>query len=539
MNLNTETWGRDICELINYDSMDLYLNSIRIKEEGCLYRLNNRIFYTKDEVSFEEYEILLKIKKNDNSFQLLTNNYDLDENGNIGSINSCWFLLKKFKLEEKYNKYKIHTGDIIKIGRIIIKIKEIKYANKNKDKISKSKDDESSIITEKSDINKITNKIILKDRGDFTNEKEVNNKRQKILSLANQRNATDPNLGDRIQVLTLNNNNSNNNNNNNIINNNNNINNKITNINNINLMNDEENNNKNENKNGKINKKNAVCRICYVEEEDEKENPLVQPCQCSGSLKYIHLKCLKHWILTRSCLKVEDNDCCTVFLFKEVECEICKAKLPDLINHNGKLYSLLDFSEEFKNYLVLETLTLDEENNKFLYIIALDKKKEIKVGRGMLSEILLSDVSVSRIHCLFCIEGRNIYIKDNNSKFGTLVLVQTPIIKLAENLPLFLQVGRTFLNFKVIEETKLFSCCGVSENPNIFYHYNQNEKQVKLNRVLTVKNDYNNFSEEDDKEEEKKIQKENDDDNEDYEEIKSKKSSKNEDNSIKIVIDNE
>ena len=536
MNLNTETWGRDICELINYDSIDLYLNSIRIKEEGCLYRLNNRIFYTKDEVSFEEYEILLKIKKNDNCFQLLKNKYDIDENGNICSINACWFLLKKFKLEEKYNKYKIHTGDIIKIGRIIIKIKEIKYANNNKDKKSKNKekDDVSSNITEKSDINKISNKIILKDIGDFTNEKEINNKRQKILSLANQRNATDPNLGDRIQVLTLNNNIINTNNNSNNTNNNNNINNKVTNINNNNLINDEENNNKNNNE--KIKKINAVCRICYVEEEDGKEDPLVQPCQCSGSLKYIHLKCLKHWIHTRSCLKVEENDCCIVFLFKEVECEICKAKLPDLINHNGKLYSLLDFSEEFKNYVVLETLTSDEENNKFLYIISLDKKKEIKVGRGMLSEILLSDVSVSRIHCLLCIEGRNIYIKDNNSKFGTLVLVQAPIIKLAENLPLFLQVGRTYLNFRVIEETKLFTCCGVSENPNIFYHYNQNEKQVKLNRVLTVKNDYNNFSEEDDKEEEKKIQKEND---EDYEEIKSKKSSKNEDNSIKIVIDNE
>ena len=47
----------------------------------------------------------------------------------------------------------------------------------------------------------------------------------------------------------------------------------------------------------------------------------------------------------------------------------------------------------------------------------------------------------------------------------------------------------------------MFSCCGVSENPNLFYHYNQNEKQIKLNRVLTVKTENNNYSEEDDKEE--------------------------------------
>ena len=226
--------------------------------------------------------------------------------------------------------------------------------------------------------------------------------------------------------------------------------------------------------------------------------------------------------------------CCSVFLFKEIECEICKAKLPDLISHNGKLYSLLDFSDEFKNYLILETLTLDEDNNKFLYIISLDKNRELRVGRGTQSEILLSDVSVSRIHCLLCIEGKNIYIQDNNSKFGTLILVQTPSIIMAENLPLYIQVGRTFLNLTTRKNTPIFSCCGVSENPIINYHYRQNEKQVKLNRVVTVKTDNNYDSEEDVKEEEKEGNNNNKNLN-----IKSYNSDKDEDESIKIIIDNE
>ena len=513
MTLNTETWGRDICELINYESIDLYLNNIKIIESGCIYRLNNRIFYTKDVVNCNEYEKLLKIEKKENYFQLLTNAYETDENGNISSLNSCWFLLKKNKLNEKYNKYKIYNGDIIKIGRIITKIKEIKYADKNLSLKSVNSENETNSINK----SKISNKLTLKDIGDFTNEKEVN-KNQKILTLANQRNATDPNLGDRIQVLAINKNNKDNKDNkeNKVSNNINDLINKveIIKINNI-----------------KKKKKNVICRICYGEEDDEKENPLVQPCQCSGSLKYIHLKCLKHWIITRSCNKVDNNECCSVYLFKEIECEICKYKLTDLINHNGKLYSLLDFSNEYKNYFILETLTLDEDNNKFLYVVSLDEKKEIKVGRGMLSDILLSDVSVSRVHCLFSIEGKNIFLKDNNSKFGTLVLVQTPSIKIAENLPLFLQVGRTYLNFNFKIVSNVFSCCGVSESTNLFYHYNQNEKQVKLNRVLTVKTDKMNNSEEDEKEEEEEKE------GKDLEEIKSNESK--EDNSIKIVIDNE
>ena len=54
----------------------------------------------------------------------------------------------------------------------------------------------------------------------------------------------------------------------------------------------------------------------------------------------------------------------------------------------------------------------------------------------ILSDILLSDISVSRIHCKLSIEKKNIFIQDNDSKFGTLVLIQTPSIKMTQNLDL-------------------------------------------------------------------------------------------------------
>ena len=39
-----------------------------------------------------------------------------------------------------------------------------------------------------------------------------------------------------------------------------------------------------------------VCRICLEDEEDvENGNPFIVPCKCIGSLKYIHLKCLREW----------------------------------------------------------------------------------------------------------------------------------------------------------------------------------------------------------------------------------------------------
>ena len=514
MELKTETWGREINEIVNYDSKELFNTDLKIRSKGCLYRLHNRIFFMNEDTNLNDYEILLKINKIENRYEINLNKYELDDKENITTVNSAWFLLKKSKMKEKYNKYKLKKGDIIKIGRIFTKIKDIKFEKNKKSKKENSSFD-FELISNKSkngNGNNNNNKILLlKDIDNLNNEKEIKSHKNKVYSLANQRNATDSNLQERIQILNLNNNNN--------------------------------------NKKIKSTKKIKTCRICYLEEESPDENPLVQPCKCSGSLKYIHLKCLKHWIMTRSCQKIEEGDFCTVFLFKEVECEICKAKLPDLINHKGKYHYLLDFSDDFQRYLILETLTLDEDGNKFIYVISLLNKR-IKIGRGILSDILLSDVSVSRIHCMIDVEGDNVFIEDNDSKFGTLILIQTPIIKMTENLPLFIQVGRTFLNFEIKKiEKNFFSCCNVSENANVFYYYMQNDKQVKLNSMLTVKNDENNINNEEEEEEDIKkedeskdkidIINENENINENINENEIVIVDNNEDNSIKIVIEGE
>ncbi|XP_027144862.1 uncharacterized protein LOC104928472 [Larimichthys crocea] len=47
-----------------------------------------------------------------------------------------------------------------------------------------------------------------------------------------------------------------------------------------------------------LSKEENVCRICYCN-DNSPENPLVSPCRCKGSMKYIHLECLKRWILVK------------------------------------------------------------------------------------------------------------------------------------------------------------------------------------------------------------------------------------------------
>jgi len=60
-------------------------------------------------------------------------------------------------------------------------------------------------------------------------------------------------------------------------------------------------------------------------------------------------------------------------------------------------------------------------------VISLAKKNPIKLGRGHDVDIRTTDISVSRFHALLKYNKGNFYIEDNNSKFGTLVLLRDSI----------------------------------------------------------------------------------------------------------------
>ena len=85
--------------------------------------------------------------------------------------------------------------------------------------------------------------------------------------------------------------------------------------------------------------------------------------------------------LSKSCLKVEKNVNYSLFLIKRVECELCREKFPDFVKHNDKLYEILDFKSEFKNYLTIECLTLDKNNNRCLYVVNLENNHKLKISK--------------------------------------------------------------------------------------------------------------------------------------------------------------
>ena len=428
---------------MNYESPELYNSELEIDNSGFIYREENKIKFEKNKN--ERYKhLLLKVKKSENSkYKLETNPLEIDDKQNLKSFNNCWFVFKPSKMENKKYKYKINKGDIIRFGRITMRVKEI-YKNPKYYLNSKDLDESYNYMNNKNNVNKkkkLTFSTIVFDKKD--KRIEPNNNEQNI-----------GNNGQNINIHQS-----------------------------LNKLN--------------VNKLAKICRICYMEEDSDSKNPLVQPCKCSGSMKYIHLNCLKQWLFTKSCTRLEKKKNFSIFIIKPVECELCKTKLPDFIMHNNKLYELLDFRTEFENHLTIESLTIDKNNNKCLYVINLDDNYSIKIGRGSQSDLTLSDISVSRVHSIITIYNQNIFIEDNNSKFGTLVLVQTPKLALGENLPLYIQVGRTFLECRINETFSFFSCCGASENLCMNYYFDQNlePRRNNLGTIFTIKMDDSEINE--------------------------------------------
>ena len=205
-----------------------------------------------------------------------------------------------------------------------------------------------------------------------------------------------------------------------------------------------------------VNKKQKIykCRICFCEGNFEGINPLISPCTCSGSVKYIHLNCLRKWLTTKIITKISANNDIYCYAFKKLKCEICKSIIPEIAEFRGKFLSLLDFKNIEPPYIILQSMYQYNSTNRALsdiniiFVISLKLKGKIYIGRANNSNIRLSDVSVSRNHAKLKYCNGEFYLEDIGSKFGTLVLIQNNILFLPYK-DINIQTGRSLLMFKL------------------------------------------------------------------------------------------
>eukprot|EP00347_Sterkiella_histriomuscorum_P015483 403356858 len=170
-----------------------------------------------------------------------------------------------------------------------------------------------------------------------------------------------------------------------------------------------------------------ACRIC-LDDSEEEENPFITPCKCAGSMKFIHLQCLREWLDSK---KVQQKlEGVYSYYWEELVCELCKEPLQlnnISVSNKNKTFYLLNFKQpKNKKYLVLESDI--ECLSKAIHVIVFSVKPDFYVGRRINNDITVSDISVSRNQASIRLKEGKVFVEDCESKFGTFVKIKGPII---------------------------------------------------------------------------------------------------------------
>ena len=516
VSISSLIWPLDNNDLIDITSEPIYKQSFEIfnsakifreEDETIIEKINeeNNLKKIKDEDRLKLGEI---IKKNSKYYyKPNTRAYyypNFNDNEIINNSEFLSFLIyKSNKMPDIKNKYRLKEGDILKLGREWLFIKEIYISNLTKQKLKmKNKEklgNKNKLFMNNSQTNRALNlnedfKIFEYNETDEDKniDIEIVNKTKKFITENEECKLN-------IKEIILKDDN----------------------------KKDEKNNENNEDKNK--NKKIKICRVCYLEEDDNINNPLIKPCKCSGSMKYIHYDCLLHWLKTKITDKSSrfyTNDFLSVFCLKLIECELCKTRLPDYIRHNNEIYSLLNLDinfdtdkiikkkdklrknrKEYKyNYIIFDSISPKyTDDNKFRFLVKFNENNVLKIGRGLEMQLILNDISVSRNHCQLIINDEgDVILEDKNSRFGSLVLIQEEI-EILKGQKLNVQVGTNYLTLSLNKKRGLFSCCNAEEIDNKNTYEKLNSLAIKYNKNNGIVDESISIENSDNEEENKQL----------------------------------
>ncbi len=116
------------------------------------------------------------------------------------------------------------------------------------------------------------------------------------------------------------------------------------------------------------------------------------------------------------------------YFWKNLECELCKTVFPHTIKARKVDLKVIEYDVPPKEdvYMILESIS--SNTSKVIHVVNFTNCSMIKLGRGHDADVRVTDISVSRFHASIKKSPNGLfYIEDNNSKFGTLLLVRIPM----------------------------------------------------------------------------------------------------------------
>jgi hypothetical protein len=163
----------------------------------------------------------------------------------------------------------------------------------------------------------------------------------------------------------------------------------------------------------------AECYICY--EEGHVGNPLINPCQCAGSVKYVHLNCLQRWIQPEGSSAVNTH------------CPVCKVRYPEKTQAMMVRPPAI-LLESWSNHRTL----------KLRHWVSFAQHGTASLGRFEHNDVVIPDHSVSGDHALIVHANDEFWLHDRESSNGSFIRLCAPL-KLTFGESLHLKMGKSLL----------------------------------------------------------------------------------------------
>lgn len=242
------------------------------------------------------------------------------------------------------------------------------------------------------------------------------------------------------------------------------------------------------------------CRLCY-QKEINNNDPLICPCKCNGSMKFVHLSCLKNNINLK--IHKKHDKYYDMYLFQNYNCEICLATFPKYLIIKNKKINLLEIElSNYKNYALCDLIQYDENNDYIFHIgylvLRLENEIPIKIGRKKENDVIFNDLSISGYHCELLVKNNILYLKDLGSKYGSMKYIRNEYeIQIGNNIELI--YGKYKFEFNLIKKESFFDfdffgfgeyiqnfleykCCGASTKDKGDYEVLKNNENIIENK---------------------------------------------------------
>ena len=120
------------------------------------------------------------------------------------------------------------------------------------------------------------------------------------------------------------------------------------------------------------------CRICLSDTATDFD-PLISPCKCAGTMRLIHLKCLREWLRSRMQVKLAGS--IASYYWKSLDCELCKEKFPMKAEIGGVVVDVFDVKKPESPFLVLEDSREHNPTGGF-HVVTLASDSTVALVRG-------------------------------------------------------------------------------------------------------------------------------------------------------------